>query len=177
MLQPFTIRTDQQSIKYILDHKLVTPFQQKWLSKLAGFDFTVEYKKGSENKVADALSRIPCAQLLALTTSSVQSDLMDKIKQQWKEEQQWQKIIQDIQKDPTTHPHFKWQQDILTRKGKLVVGSNQELRESILTWMHASPQGGHSGIEVTTKRIKALFYWPRLKNYHLCQALHHLSKM
>lgn len=36
-VNPFTIRTDQHSLKYILEHKLATPFQQKWLSKIAGF--------------------------------------------------------------------------------------------------------------------------------------------
>lgn len=158
MLQPFTIRTNQQSIKYILDQKLATPFQQKWLSKLAGFDFTVEYKRGTENNIADALSRLPCTQLFEITVSSVQSDLMDKLKQQWETDLHLQQLIQDLQRDPASHVHYKWQQGILTRKGRLVVSNDQTLRTSILSWMHSSPQGGHSGIDVTTKNIQTLFY-------------------
>jgi hypothetical protein len=30
--------------------------QQQWITKLLGYDFVVEYKKGQDNIVADALS-------------------------------------------------------------------------------------------------------------------------
>ena len=55
--RPFIIKTDQQSLKYILEQKIATPAQQKWLTKLLGYLFMVEYKKGCENKVVDALFR------------------------------------------------------------------------------------------------------------------------
>lgn len=43
----FIVRTDQKSLKWLLQQKLSTPFQQFWLSKLMGFDYEVQYKKGS----------------------------------------------------------------------------------------------------------------------------------
>jgi ribonuclease HI len=51
------IRTDQQSLKYIQDQRLVEGIQHELLVKLLGFNYKVEYKKGRENKVVDALSR------------------------------------------------------------------------------------------------------------------------
>ena len=53
----FTIKTNQQSLKYILEQRVGTPMQQKWISKLLGYHFVVEYKQSKENKVIDALSR------------------------------------------------------------------------------------------------------------------------
>uniref|UniRef100_A0A2N9I1L0 Reverse transcriptase n=1 Tax=Fagus sylvatica TaxID=28930 RepID=A0A2N9I1L0_FAGSY len=43
--------------KEMLALKITTIAQQRWLSKLMGYDFVIEYKRGSENLVADALSR------------------------------------------------------------------------------------------------------------------------
>jgi hypothetical protein len=55
--QSFVVKTNQQSLKFLLEQKIGSPFQQKWLTKLLSYDFVVEYKKGVENRVADAFSR------------------------------------------------------------------------------------------------------------------------
>jgi hypothetical protein len=47
--QSFVVKTNQQSLKFLLEQKVGTHFQQKWITKLLGYDFTVEYKKGVEN--------------------------------------------------------------------------------------------------------------------------------
>ena len=53
----FLIRTDHYSLKYLLEQRLSTSPQVHWISKLLGFDFSVEYRSGMTNKVAGALSR------------------------------------------------------------------------------------------------------------------------
>ncbi|GKA93365.1 reverse transcriptase, partial [Tanacetum coccineum] len=77
----FKIKTNHFSLKYLLDQRLTTPFQAKWLPKLLGFDFEISYKKGSENIVADALSRVEgSTELNSLILSTITSDLLQKVK-------------------------------------------------------------------------------------------------
>jgi hypothetical protein len=63
----FVVRTDHRSLKFLWDQTIATEAQQKWLLKLMGYDFSIEYKKGYDNRAADALSRQMEGTLLALS--------------------------------------------------------------------------------------------------------------
>ena len=52
----FVIKTDHQSLKYLLQQGLHTQLQKKGMTKLMGLDYTIQYKKGQDSVVADALS-------------------------------------------------------------------------------------------------------------------------
>jgi hypothetical protein len=54
--QRFQIKTDHQSLKYFLEQCISSQEQQKWVTKLFGYDYEIIYKKGKDNVVADALS-------------------------------------------------------------------------------------------------------------------------
>lgn len=62
--------------------------QARWLPKLMGYDYTIEYEKGSENREADALSRKLEVQCYAITLLYLD----------W-----WDSFKQDIQIDPYFH--------------------------------------------------------------------------
>nr|GEZ65306.1 hypothetical protein [Tanacetum cinerariifolium] len=67
----FIIKTNHFSLKYLLEQRITTPAQMKWLPKLIGFDYEIVYKKGIENGAADALSRVDtCSQLLSMVLTS-----------------------------------------------------------------------------------------------------------
>jgi hypothetical protein len=76
----FIIRTDHYGLKFLLDQRLATIPQHHWVSKLLGFNFSVEYKPGRTNVVADALSCRDIEQGVVHTLSSPNFDIMASIR-------------------------------------------------------------------------------------------------
>lgn len=65
----------------MLDQKLITPFQQVWMSKLMGFDFKIQYKSGATNTAPDALSRQSGAEVLPMMPVNACEGLLELIKE------------------------------------------------------------------------------------------------
>ncbi|GKC69078.1 hypothetical protein Tco_1114961, partial [Tanacetum coccineum] len=125
----------------------------KWLPKLMGFDYEIVYKKGIENGVADALSRVDTSsQLLSMVLTSVTTDLLPQIVATWSSDPFLITLIANLQAGKPCSKHYSWFNQQLTRKGKLVVGDDHALRLSLLTHFHSDSTGGHSGIATTTQR-------------------------
>lgn len=100
------------------------------------------------------------------TISSVTTELLAEIQQSWQKDNDLQSIIQQLtQGISNKHRHYTWTNQQLRRKGKLVVGSDIGLRNKIIALWHASSVGGHSGIHVTYKKLKSMFYWKHLHQH------------
>ncbi|KAA0055924.1 transposon Tf2-1 polyprotein isoform X1 [Cucumis melo var. makuwa] len=85
----FTVKTDQRSLKFLLEQRAIQLQYQKWIAKLLGYSFEVIYKLGLENKAADALSRMgPMTHLNQLTAPA----LLDV-----------EVIREEVRKDPALH--------------------------------------------------------------------------
>ena len=123
-----------------------------------GFDYEISYKQGNDNQAADGLSRISGAQLLSLTISTLQTDLLDQVKASWSIDPKLQQLIMNLS-NGQTHPKYQWTHGLLYRKGKLVVGNHPSLQQQIIQLFHDTPLGGHSGIKVTKRKLSTLFYW------------------
>ena len=61
--QPFTVRTDNNPLTYILTTPNLDVLGHRWVAALASYNMKLEYLKGSDNKVADALSRVSMQKL------------------------------------------------------------------------------------------------------------------
>jgi hypothetical protein len=60
-------------------------------------------------------------------------------------------------------PNFTLINGPLRYKNKVWLGSNKPMQQQVMHALHSSPLGGHSGVPVTYKKIKQLFYWVGMK--------------
>jgi hypothetical protein len=162
----FLVRTDHYSLKFLLDQRLSTVPQHQWLSKLFGFDFTVEYRPGRLNTVADALSRRD-AEATALSSpvdaagalyaiSGPSFALLDEIRAATAATTEGQQRLQQLQAGDLPAP-WRFSDGLLLHGTRVFVPDHGDLRDQVLRLAHSA---GHEGIQKTLHRLRSDFYLP-----------------
>jgi hypothetical protein len=95
----FSIRTDHNSLQYLLRQKTLSTEQQKWMEKLSTFDMEIIHKKGKDNVVVDALSRKD-EEVRAYATTIVIPDWLDEIRVEYAKDPESNSIINNWTKIP-----------------------------------------------------------------------------
>lgn len=72
--------------------------------------------------------------------------------------------MENITKDPLNHAHFHIHDGLVLYKERLWVPDTLCIQELILHEYHASPIGGHTGIERTLARVSDSFYWKGMRS-------------
>ena len=148
----FMVRTDQRSLKFLLDQPLVSVERQRWLTKLLGYDFKIQYCSGVENKAVDALSRIPEAiEFAALTLASVfQSGLVDF---ELEGDKKMAAVKGDILSSRGAPTEYTVLNNKLLFQGKTVLTKDSSLIPIVLQEFHDSGVGRHSRVFKTYQRV------------------------
>jgi len=122
----FIIHTDQKSLKFLQDRRVLGADQFKWTSKLMGYDFEIIYKPGSDNRAADALSR----RMTYAAISMIHFPGYEEWEAEVMHDNKLQEIIHDLIADGASHPNYSFQNRKLFYKGKLVLPWNSFTRIS-----------------------------------------------
>lgn len=128
------------------------------MAKLMGYEFEIEYKPGSLNKAADALSRRSEDATLAAISIPYWAQ-WDSLDAELFVDAEYQQLKEKIMAAPNSFPRHKVIQGRAFFNGKLLLPSNSKWIPLLLSEFHSSPQGGHSGALRTYKRIAANFHW------------------
>ena len=168
--KPFTVRTDHKILKYLLEQRITTPAQSRWIPKLLGYDYIIEYKRGSENQAADSLSRQGELQFLSISVPHAN----------W-----WPNLRKEVRQDPfyASLVHKKIFHKLIQKDGvwfldgRVYLSPTSTLIPLILADSHSSPVGGHFVFYKTLHRITQSFTWLKMRqhvkefwqNYEICQ--------
>jgi hypothetical protein len=94
----FKVKTNHYSLKYFLEQRLSSKEQQKWVTKILGYDFEIVYKKGKKNVVADALSRKDeYVEVVLCDILIIQPDWIIEARDEWKNDENVWTLIQRLQ--------------------------------------------------------------------------------
>lgn len=161
----FLIKTNHKRLLHLDAQRLTSTWQHKARTKLMGLNFKILYKKGSENTVADALSHAAHQDPTKIAATSVlQPVWLTDLQAAYLQDPELLELLQQLSV-ASPMGHFSLHNGLIKFKNRLWLGSVTALCQKVTTTLHASPLGGHSGIEATYHRLKKLFAWPRMKQY------------
>ena len=129
--------------------------QQKWVSKVQAYGFEIEYVKGKNNVVDDALSRRPTSlSLMSISTDSRSHLLVEYSKYKFACEL----LDGQIQDD-----RYRVIDGIIYYKNKIYLVPESTLKKKVLQASHDSPLSGHQGFLKTFRHIRERFSRKGLK--------------
>jgi hypothetical protein len=115
----------------MLDQRLSTIPQHQWITKLFGYNFSVEYKPGRLNTVADALSRRDSEEIHLNAISVPTFQLYDQIRGEISSSSELSSLHNHIiagLKDGT----WSVKDDLIFKAGKIYIPKNSEMLQQVL---------------------------------------------
>ena len=195
------VHTDHSAIKYLMTKKDAKPRLIRWVLLLQEFDVEIKNKKGTENLVADHLSRLegaredvpvndefPDEKLLAIEEKKAVPWFADFVNYLAAQVIPPEFNYQNKKRFFAHLKHYYWEEPILYRHCADQVIRRcvpEDEMHSILNHCHTLPCGGHFGGQRTAAKVlQSGFYWPSLfKDAHQfvstcdkCQRMGNISR-
>ncbi|KAL2230038.1 UNVERIFIED_CONTAM: Transposon Tf2-11 polyprotein [Sesamum indicum] len=163
----FVVRTDNTAVSHFMSQPKLTSRQARWQELLSEFHFVLEYRAGSSNHVADALSRradlASLGSVAALSSSAVATSIRDRARELLSKDPAAQGLIQLVEQGKARQ---FWLEDGLsmTKENRLYVPKGGDLRKSLISECHDTLWAGHQGEERTYALVQRAYYWPQMRD-------------
>lgn len=178
--QEFKILTDHSSLKWLMSQRDLGGRLARWSLKLQAFNFTIEHRKGKDQVVPDALSRMFCDEISKVIPLNLESKEF--------ESPEYNELKKNIKENQSRLPDLKIEDEKYVFKRTFNTDTNEGsswklwvppgLTSQLIQSHHEPPPCSHGGIAKTIKRLQLLFFWPNLttqvKNFinrcHVCSS-------
>lgn len=180
---PFLIVTDHRALEYFMTKRLLNQRQARWQEVLGDYHFQITYRPGTENVVADALSRKAdelktqkAKDIASRTQTMLDSTVIALIEPDIfvGSLNSSYELIDEVLKANREHPSleafrekaakeehgWKLKNGLLTRYGKLMVPDAENLRTHLVDSVHSTLATAHPGKAKTRKVLHTQYYWP-----------------
>lgn len=172
----FTLESDNQALTWVLARPRKTGRLARWAVRISAFRFQVRHIRGSDNCVADALSRMfaseeqeevePSGSVEVVATILTEiPELFSDLAELQQGDANWAPIINDL-RDGKPRERYKLQRGILLYKTRFderdKICLPTQLVAPIFKYFHSALCGGHLGIYKTVMKIKEHVTWPTL---------------
>jgi RNase H-like domain found in reverse transcriptase/Integrase zinc binding domain/Reverse transcriptase (RNA-dependent DNA polymerase)/Chromo (CHRromatin Organisation MOdifier) domain len=162
--QRFTVQTDHYSLKYFDTQPNLSKRQIRWMEKLQEYDFEIKYKPGTQNTLADALSRLGQKQSLAVAVGVTTPDFKQQLRRSLTADPYYvgirDKWVRDIPMENVIFDGWGLLYEMGAGHPRLYVPDNVQLRALIMHECHNARVAGHMGIDKTLELVKRDYFWP-----------------
>jgi hypothetical protein len=97
-----------------------------------------------------------------VATSTVVPSWLQQVVQGYEQDPSAQKLLQ-VLATGTDRGHYTLTNGVIRYKGRIWLGTNSVLQQTVMTTLHDSALGGHSGFPITYRHLKATFAWHGMK--------------
>jgi hypothetical protein len=156
----FVLFSDHDSLRHLQSQKHLNARHARWVEFLQQYTFVLKHKAGTENQVADALSR----KSLLLTTLAVEVMAFQELKTQYKLDPDFGSIYNVLCMQPhKPYDHFSLMDGYLFKGTKLCLPKTS-IREFVIRELHSGGLAGHFGRDKTIALVEDRFFFARIEN-------------
>lgn len=155
----FSVLTDHRSLVHLGEQKIHQSMQQKAFIKLLELQYKLVYKKGLDNKAADALSRQSTfADLNAMSASTPR--WLEIIVEGYHQDPQTRQLLTKLSITGANDKGFALVDGLIKHKGKIWLGNHLEAHQAVMlvAWGR-----GAQWYYCNIHKVKSLFSWPNMK--------------
>ena len=159
--QEFVLHSDHEALRFLNSQKKLNHRHGKWIEFIQAYTFVLRHLAGSENRVADALSR----RTMLLNCVSTEVVGFEKLKEEYEFCPDFGIIYETITLGPSTeYSQYTIRDGYLFKENQLCIPKTST-RDFLIWEIHAGGLAGHFGCNKTIIAVEDQFYWPGLKRH------------